>query len=122
MGEEGAVAVEAIVAAPKHLTLHEPLGLAAALQNPITVFRLHRIARVDPGILVLVRADAEVTDMSHDTLITPALAIDAILLPKMTRSAIPRIVTALAAPAAIGMYIIVIPTEPVRLLVVLPVE
>ena len=122
MGEESAIAVEAIVAAPEQLTLHEPLGLAAALEDPITVFRLHRVARVDPGILVLVRADAEVTDMSHDTLITPALALDAIPLPKMTRSAIPLIVTALAAPAAVGMYIIVIPTEPVLLLVVLPVE
>ena len=122
VGEESAIAVEAIVAAPEQLTPHEPLGLAAALKDPITVFRLHRVARVDPGILVLVRADAEVTDMSHDTLITPALALDAIPLPKMTRSAIPLIVTALAAPAAVGMYIIVIPTEPVLLLVVRPTK
>ena len=122
MGEKRAVAVKAIVAAPEQLTLHEPLGLAAALEDPITVFRLHRVARVDPGILLLVRTDAEVTDMSHDTLITPALALNAILLPEMTRSAIPLIVATFAAPAAVGMHIIVIPTEPVLLLVVRPTK
>ena len=122
VGEKGSVALGAIVAAPEQLTLHEPLGLAAAIEDPITVFRLHRVARVDPGILLLIRTDAEVTDMSHDTLITPALALNAILLPEMTRSAIARIVAALAAPAAVGMDIIVIPTEPILLPVVFPFE
>ena len=120
VGDKGAVALGAIIAATEQMALHEPLGLAAALQNPITVFGLHRVARVDPGVLVLVRADAEVTDMSHDALITPALAVNAILLPKMARAAIALIVAALTAPAAVGMYIIVIPTEPILLPVVLP--
>ena len=120
VGEKGSVAIGAIIAAAEQMALHEPLSLAAALQNPITVFGLHRVARMDPGVLVLVRADAEVTDMSHDTLITPALAVNAILLPKMTRSAIARIVAALAAPAAVGVHIIEIPAEPIPLLVVLP--
>ena len=120
VGNKGAVALGAIIAATEQMALHEPLGLAAALQNPITVLGLHRVARVDPGPLVLVRADAEVTDMSHDALITPALAVNAILLPKMTRAAIALIVAALTAPAAVGMYIIVIPTEPILLLVVRP--
>ena len=120
VGDKGAVALGAIIAATEQMALHEPLGLAAALQNPITVLGLHRVARVDPGPLVLVRADAEVTDMSHDALITPALAVNAILLPKMARAAIALIVAALTAPAAVGMYIIVIPTEPILLLVVRP--
>ena len=77
---------------------------------------------MDPGILVLVRANAEIADMSHDTPITPALALNAILLPEMTRTAIPLIVAALAAPAAVGMDIIVIPTEPILLPVVFPFE
>ena len=122
VGEEGSVAIGAIVAAPEQMTLHEPLGLAAALQDPITVFGLHWVTGVDPGILVLVRANAEIADMSHDTPITPALALNAILLPEMTRTAIPLIVAALAAPAAVGMDIIEIPTEPILLPVVLPFE
>ena len=120
MGEKGSVAVSAVVAAPEKMTLHEPLGLAAALQDPITIFRRHRVALVDPGVLVLVRANAEIAEMPHDAPITPTLAAGAILLPEMTRPAISLVVAALAAPAAVGMYVIVIPTEPILLPVVLP--
>ena len=49
MGDKGAVALGAIIAATEQMALHEPLGLAAALQNPITVLGLHRVARMDPG-------------------------------------------------------------------------
>ena len=88
VGEEGSVALSAVLAAAEQMASHDPLGLAAPFQDPITVFGLHWVAGVDPSELVLVRADTEVTDMSHDTLITPALAVESILLPEITRSAI----------------------------------
>ena len=37
VGEKSSVALGAVVAAPEQLTLDESLGLAAALQDPITV-------------------------------------------------------------------------------------
>ena len=37
VGEKSAVAIAAIIAAAEQMAIHEPLGLAAALQDPITV-------------------------------------------------------------------------------------